>query len=198
MSMAIDIFSRQVNCMFGATTSEQRKDVVRFLTLFFRKLHQQFEYCNRNHDELFAHVHCVLGRDCVEYLVAILGCRQNFDRPPSLKRSRLRRSIDDISTRFAYVDLVKEPCLLKYFLHTLYDEIQYPQRKLPSELVHTVFWALGDEAAFHLSSLFPGRDFRSALDELDFLEDREADFICMVEEWAIKKSKNQAIQYGAA
>lgn len=198
MVTAIDSLSSQINCIFGVTTSAERKDVVRFLTLFFRKLHQQFEYCNRNHDELFAHVDCVLGRDCIEYLAAILGCQQNFDRSPSFKKSRLRRSIDDISTRFAYVDLVKEPWLLQYFLHALYDEIQYPQRKLPSELVHAVFWALGDEAAFHLSSLFPGRDFQTAFDELDFLEDRAADFICMVEEWAINKANNPAIQYGKA
>ena len=153
---------------------------------FLRALHETMTKCGRDQNHVFSQVQAVFGSIAMHHLAKTLQAR-----PMNLQRYQLA---DDCPLYPKIVRIcqargftIKDGrALFSHFLKALDEERTSPSGDIESATV-MIYWAISDEAAYHLGGLYVGDDLDVVATQLmGYLDRRLERFHKLVEMWEME------------
>lgn len=152
---------------------------------FLRSQHEVFTKSGRDQVDLLSQVQTTLGSTPAHHLGRVISAEnQNFKSYPASKNCPLFNAVINLCSERGMA-LDNGRALFSHFLKALDEERFDEKGNCESSRVITYF-AVGPEAAYHLSGLFVGDDAELVSTEMEYLDYRLKRFITIIERWKME------------
>lgn len=169
-------------------TSQPRESAAALITDFLRTLHELMFKSNRDQAEILAQVQAVFGSTTLHHLAKILNAPTDNLRHYALADDALLFERVALNCKQRGFEVEEGFHLLAHFIKALDEERTDSKGKMESVPV-MLYWAVGQEAAYHLVGLYVG-DYHdvAAIELCGYFDPRLKRFYKLVEIWQMEQA----------